>query len=230
MLLSAAVYLYFTDGGLLDFTVMPRFDIGSVFLGIVWAVLVAGMLFRLIPNKHTAMGARKHFECSFDATPDGVMSEAEMAAAGKRLHKGAFLSALGWVALNAGIFFMLSAYDILSPAMVILIVLVYALSDMVCVLFFCPFQLFFMRNRCCVTCRIYNWDYAMMCTPFILIPSAYSLSLLLLSVAVLLRWETALLKNPRFFMEETNENLSCNRCEERLCRSHDRTHAGRSKI
>ena len=37
----------------------------------------------------------------------------------------------------------------------------------ICILFYCPFQMWFLKNRCCVNCRIYNWDYAFLFTPFL---------------------------------------------------------------
>ena len=59
-----------------------------------------------------------------------------------------------------------------------LISLFYAVCDRICVLFFCPFQVWIMKNRCCVHCRIYRWDYVMMFTPLLFVPGPYSWSLL----------------------------------------------------
>jgi hypothetical protein len=56
----------------------------------------------------------------------------------------------------------------------------------------------------------------MMCAPLIVFPGFYSLSLFLLSVVVLLRWELALRKNPHYFMRETNEHLRCESCVEKV--------------
>ena len=57
----------------------------------------------------------------------------------------------------------------------------------------------------------------MICTPLITFPGIYSYSLLLLSVAVMIRWEIALRKNPQYFMAETNEKLRCEQCDDKLC-------------
>jgi hypothetical protein len=54
---------------------------------------------------------------------------------------------------------------ILDDGIMILLCSAYSICDIICILFFCPFQTWFMKNKCCSTCRIYNWDYAMMFTP-----------------------------------------------------------------
>ena len=219
-LLAAAIFLYFTGGEKLDFSVMPGLDVGGALLCVVWAALVVGMLYRLIPNKRIAMGARKHYSCSSSDALIESSVHVNTRTARKRLHKGALSSAIAWIALNAAIFFILSLLDMLTPAAAFVLMLIYAVCDLVCILFFCPFRALFMRNRCCTVCRIYNWDYLMMCTPMIFIPCVYSISLLLVSAAVLVRWEIAVQKTPQFFIEDANENLCCVNCKDMICRLH----------
>ena len=214
LLLCAALWLYIADRDMLDFTAMPYQLPGGLVLWAAWLLLAVDMLFRLIPNTRIPIGARKHFACSYLEAPEPKNVSAALA----RLHKGALAGAAFWVVLNVAVFSLLFALNMLAPPAAFTLMLFYSVCDHVCISVFCPFQTFFMHNRCCTVCRIYNWDYPMMCTPMILFPSVYSLSLFLLSVAVLLRWEAAVKKNPRFFMEETNENLSCGKCKNRNCR------------
>ena len=217
VLLTAALCLYFTNSGLLGFSAMPRWDIGGGFLFAVWVVLAVGMVFRIVPNFRVTIGARKHYACSYSAAAMGKNGLFDDSGARKRLHKGALVSAVAWVVFNAALFTIQHLHGRLTQAAAVVLMLFYAVCDIVCILFFCPFRVFIMRNRCCAVCRIHNWDYIMICTPLILFPSVFSFSLLALSIAVLLRWEIALRKNPHFFIEETNENLRCERCDERLC-------------
>lgn len=223
VLLAAAVTLWTTDKEGQGFTDMLHRGFNGVFLWVVWAVMVAGMLLRLAPNKRIAIGARKHYGSSYHAAhlAQGANEPVGMIAKRNRLHKGAITSAIAWIVFNAVVFIMFSLKDLLTPMMTMILMLFYSVCDMVCILIFCPFKVFFLSNRCCVDCRIHNWDYLMMCTPLILFPSLYSLSLLLLSAAVVLRWELALWRNPNYFMSETNENLRCERCSDRLCMLHD---------
>ncbi len=74
-----------------------------------------------------------------------------------------------------------------------------------------------MKNKCCVNCRIYNWDYAMMFTPLFFVKRSYSWSLLALSLALLIRWEITFFNHPERFSANTNAYLQCSNCSEKLC-------------
>lgn len=216
LLLATALYLYFTDIVKLNYPAVFQQGFGAWFLWLVWIVLVVDMLYRLIPNKHIAIGAGKHFACSYKASSIKT-DAADMSKAPNPLHKGALYSAVAWLAATSAMLFALHLLGILTPPMVLIVTLLYAVFDLVFILFYCPFQALFWRNRCCVECRIYNWDYFMMCSPMLLFPNAYSISLVLLSVAVLLHWEIALRNKPHYFTRATNENLRCELCTDKLC-------------
>ncbi|MCL1863683.1 MAG: hypothetical protein FWF78_08960 [Defluviitaleaceae bacterium] len=201
------VGIYFFSLGLLDFTNVRNIFSG-VFLFACWGMLVVGMLYRVIPNKRISTGARRHFFNDEEVTDTRIVSS---------LNKRVVFVAVVWVVFNAVIFFVLHIFNILTPAVAILITLFYALCDVVFILFWCPFQTFFMKNPCCTECRIYNWDYAMMVTPLIIFPSIFTVSLILMAVLVLIRWEVAAYKNPGQFLQNTKKTLSCADCEDRLC-------------
>jgi hypothetical protein len=126
------------------------------------------------------------------------------------------LVALVWIVFNM-FFGMLYMKGILDDGVMLLLCSAYSVCDLICILFFCPFQSWFLKNKCCSTCRIYNWDYAMMFTPLFFIKKSYTWSLLLLSVALLIRWEITFYRHPERFSENTNEYLHCKNCTERLC-------------
>ena len=220
MLLVAALALHFIDSERLNFVTVLNQGFGGTFLWLVWFALATPMLFRLIPNRRIAMGARKHFAYSYEA----VLSVKDRAGETyiERLHKGAIFSGLGWLAITAAMLFALSCLNMLNPSTVLIIALTYAVVDLVFVLFFCPFRTFFMRNHCCVTCRIHNWDYFMKCAPMIIFPSLYSISLIVLAAAVVLCWEISLRRNQHYFMRATNKNLHCGTCQDKLCQLHIR--------
>ena len=206
--LYATGYLYLTQFNFarVSFSLSP---IEIIFLIVVWVVLVVGMLGRLIPNKYVAMGARKHYGNNGEGRKLPIET--------RKLHKGAGYIAIAWVIFNGLLFFVLSQFRLLNIGITIIIVLFYSICDLVFILFFCPFQKFFMHNRCCVVCRIYNWDYFMMCTPLLPIFHVYSFSLVVLSIIVLIRWERAVYKNPHYFLPETNKHLNCATCKDRMC-------------
>ena len=223
VLLLTAVCLYFFYREALDYTAIFQKGLCGALLWVVWLTLVINMLYRFFPNRRIATGARKHFACTYSAAlPTGNGAE-EKQISPEQLHKGALLSGLGWFVISAAVIVALFLLDMLSPAIILIFALVYAAFDLIFVLFFCPLQAFFMHNRCCVSCRIYNWDYFMICAPLIVFPNFYSVSLFLLSLAVLLRWEIAVMKTPHYFTKETNASLTCKSCDEKLCRLHYKT-------
>jgi len=207
---------YFFDSEKLHFPSLFQLGVGGVFLWIVWIHVVIGMLYRIFPNRSIAMGARKHFACSYKTTANANIED--MAGMRRRFNKGALLSIFGWFLITVVILLGLHFFGLLTPSAVLILMLVFAVLDIGFILFFCPFQTLFMRNFCCSTCRIYNWDFFMMCAPLIVFPSFFSISLVILSVVVFLRWEISLRKNPAFFLRETNVNLTCAKCDDKICK------------
>ena len=121
-----------------------------------------------------------------------------------------------WLGLNGAIA-ALYYTGLIDNGILVLISLFYSVSDMICILFFCPFQTWFMRNKCCGSCRIYNWDYAMMFTPLALIPHPLARGLFLMGALLLIVWELAVLIHPERFDVATNAVLRCANCPEKLC-------------
>ena len=109
----------------------------------------------------------------------------------------------------------------------------YYLCDVICIVFYCPFQKIFMKNKCCVTCRIFAWGTIMTVTPLIFIPHFYSWSLVTLALICTILWEVTYYRHPERFCEETNAFLTCASCTDRLCiikRATERTEKTPSSI
>ncbi len=179
-----------------------------VLLAVTWAIFAVEMLLRFFPSRLESPGCQKQFKRNYikSGQTEIVISD----------NNATVLVALVWIVFN-GIFGALRLMDILDDGIMILLCSAYSVCDMICILFFCPFQSWFMKNKCCGTCRIYNWDYAMMFTPLFFVKRAYAWSLLALSVALLLRWEIAVFRYPERFSENTNDYLKCRNCTEKLC-------------
>ena len=177
-------------------------------LGIIWLVYAGEMASRFFPSKFESMGCQKQFAQNYKPTGKTV----PVLQSGWRT----FSVAAVWFLLN-GIIGALYFADIIDKSILVLISLAYGVCDMICILFFCPFQTWFMKNRCCTVCRIYNWDFPMMFTPFVFIPSVYTYSLLAMSLLLLIRWEFTVHKHPERFSAETNACVSCAECKEKLC-------------
>ena len=120
-----------------------------------------------------------------------------------------------WVALIAALG-LLKHRGILTDAHLFLISSLFYVCDLICVLVWCPFRLI-MKNKCCTTCRIFNWDHLMMFTPMLFVKGFYSISLLVMSFAIWLIWELCVLLYPERFWEKSNAALKCSECTDKLC-------------
>lgn len=179
-----------------------------VVLYVTWGVFVVEMIMRFFPFRFESPGCQKQFACNYVKSGSTEISIPD--------NNSTVLVALVWIVFN-GIFGVLYMEKILDDGIMILLCSLYSICDIVCILFFCPFQTLFMKNKCCSTCRIYNWDYAMMFTPLFFVSKGYTWSLLALSVALLLRWEITFYLHPERFSEKTNDYLQCKNCSEKLC-------------
>ena len=202
----AAIYLlyHFRGGETVTDTLMGR----PLILLIIWVVFTVEMILRFFPSGLESPGCQKQFRRNYIKTGKTHIEMHD--------NNATVLVAMIWICFN-GIFGALHMLEILDDGFMLLLSCAYSVCDMICILFFCPFQSWFLRNKCCSTCRIYNWDYAMMFTPLFFVRRFYTWSLLLLSVALLARWEITFYKYPERFSAETNGYLRCSNCTEKLC-------------
>ncbi len=174
-----------------------------------WLLLMLEMVLRLFPSRTESMGCQRQFAQNYKPTGHDPVKPRNQTRATIGI-------VIAWVALN-GAFGVLFFTHIIDSGILLLISLAYSVCDMICILLFCPFQVWFLKNKCCTTCRIYNWDFAMMFTPLIFIPHLYTWSLLAMSLVLLIRWELTYRRHPERFYECSNSSLSCANCQERLC-------------
>ncbi len=175
--------------------------------GIIWLVYAVEMVLRLFPSSYESMGCQKQFKKNHKPTGNKLDKPSE---------KPIWAIFFAWIALNGAIYALYFTH-IIDKYILLMVALAYGVCDMICILFFCPFQTWFMKNKCCGSCRIYNWDYAMMFTPLLLIPSLYTWSLLGLALVLLVGWEWTYFRHPERFYEQSNESLKCANCPEKLC-------------
>lgn len=180
-------------------------------------VFVVEMVLRFFPSKLESMGCQKQFAKNYKAI--GEDEEKPRLLSWKRT----MLVAVIWIALNT-VFGILHFAGIFDAGIMIFICLAYSVCDMICILFFCPFQTWFMKNKCCTSCRIYNWDYAMMFTPLVFVKHPFALCLTIMALALLIRWEVAVKLFPERFAENTNGCISCGNCQEKLCHHKKQLH------
>ena len=105
---------------------------------------------------------------------------------------------------------------VMDHAALFMVSVLFYVCDLICVLIWCPFRLI-MKNKCCTTCRIFNWDHLMMFSPLVFVGGFYCTSLLVMSIAAFLVWEVCVMLYPERFWEFSNEALKCSSCTDKLC-------------
>ncbi len=190
------------------------FDKFSIF-HILWFIWLIDMICQLIPiRKHIPLGSQKLFRNRFRPIREKINY---LALKNHILSttKAAGTVMILWVALVAiiGVLYFCKVFD---QKMLLLLSITFYVCDLICVLIWCPFRLI-LKNRCCTTCRIFNWDHLMMFSPLVFMGGFYALSLFALSLTVWLVWELSILIYPERFWEFSNDALKCSNCTDKLC-------------
>ena len=217
---TVITYLYFpqTVDVMIGINMFKTFNIMHVFL-LIW---LTEIILQFIPMREQfSIGSLKHFGRYMQKTTikDELMYLKTMVQRQIKANTGAFKVLFLWIFLVVAVG-ILKAFHILTHREMFLLAAFLYVCDLICVLFFCPFQKFFMHNKCCATCRIFNWDHLMMFSPLIFVTGVYTALIVLLSLASLLIWEFRYYAHPERFFEESNETLKCKNCKEKLCRKY----------
>lgn len=208
------LYLYLFYRDLLSITGI--YHIGGIRpLHIIWIILMIEMIIQITPTSKITMGCLKQFRDKYSA-PSEPYDKLRLYENVQQMNISAIQVLLFWLLLNsiAGIAYL---YGIIGITELILLTMFYYVCDLICVIFWCPFQSLIMKNRCCVNCRIFNWGHFMMYTPMLFIRSFFSWSLFFMSILVLIRWELSYLKHPERFWDGSNTAIRCSECSDNLC-------------
>jgi len=213
-LLAVTFALRFCPGQFVIFQ-PGRFSERITLLHILWLVWMVDMLLQLTPLKHgiMALGSQKMFRRHYCAVKSDA---ARLREAFRTMTRRAYAVFGAWVMLIAGLG-ILHTKKLLTDLDLLWISVLFYVCDLICVLFWCPFRQFFMKNRCCTTCRIFNWDHLMMFSPLIFVSGFFARSLVVMSVIVFILWEITAFLHPERFWEGANDALKCRNCTDRLC-------------
>ena len=184
-------------------------------LHLLWAIWVMDMFLQIVPIKNKVpIGSQKLFANHFRPIRDKINHEAlrsYIVATTKAAYKVFIL----WCLLIVGIG-LLYYWGIIDKIALFMISVLFYVCDLICVLIWCPFRLI-MKNRCCTTCRIFNWDHLMMFSPLIFTNGFFTSSLLIMSVIAWLVWELCVMMYPERFWDHSNAALQCAECTDTLC-------------
>lgn len=181
---------------------------------VLWAGFMVMMILHIFPLKKVTMALLKSEKKEYIAQEN--YSASELLHFVKEQNVRAWRVMLLWLCFNA-VFGVLYLFDILESADLFMLTVFYFLCDYICILLFCPFQTFIMKNKCCINCRIYDWGHFMMFTPMLFIQNFFSWSLFFMSCVVLIKWEIIYAKHPERFWSGSNKNLQCSNCKDKTC-------------
>ncbi len=210
----AVLILYLTDKELMYRLIMQPIYMGITPMHLLWLLFMGMMILHIFPMEKVTMALLKTEKKRF--VPQEDYSEVELLRFVQDQNAKAWKVMLLWLSFNA-IFGILYLFEIIGVEDLMMLSVFYFLCDYICILIFCPFQTFIMKNKCCINCRIYDWGHFMMFTPMLFIQNFFSWSLFFTSCIVLIKWEIIYAKHPERFYEGSNKNLQCQNCKDRTC-------------
>ena len=184
-------------------------------LHFLWLIWIVDMVLQIIPIKNkVALGSQKLFANRFRPIREKINSKA-LKNYIVSTTKSAYKVMLLWIALIA-VIGVLYYTHVINKLWLFMISACFYVCDLICVLIWCPFRLI-MKNKCCTTCRIFNWDHLMMFSPLVFMGGFYAISLVVMAVLAWLVWELCVMIYPERFWEMTNVSLKCCECTDKLC-------------
>ncbi len=215
LILLIAVLTYIFDESTFDIAEGLNFFCQFSLLHVLWGIWIYDMILQLIPVKaHISIGSQKMFSSLFKPIKEKI-NHKTLKQYIKDTTASAYKVMIIWVILNC-IIAILYLSGAVSSAVIVLISIFFYVCDLICVLIWCPFRLI-MKNKCCTTCRIFNWDHLMMFSPLIMLNSFFSWTLILFAFAIWLIWELCVFTYPERFWENSNMALRCSECTDKLC-------------
>lgn len=190
------------------------FTYGVMPLHLLWLLFMVMMISHIFPSDKLSMALKKRKEENYAEVEN--YSEYELLKFVQNQNIKAWRVMLLWLSFNA-IWGFLYLFEVIDNADLLMLSVFYFLCDYICILIFCPFQTYIMKNKCCVNCRIYDWGHFMMFTPMLFIKNFFSWSLFFTSLVVLIHWELVYAKYPERFWSKSNKTLQCSSCKDKTC-------------
>ena len=182
---------------------------------LLWFIWVVDMIHQILPIRNKLpLGSMKLFANRFQPIRDKINHQAlrdYIIATTKAAYK-VFLIWTALILAIGGLYFG----GVIGKLGLFMCSVCFYVCDLICVLVWCPFRLM-MGNRCCTTCRIFNWDHLRMFSPLIYLGGFFAISLVLLSLAAWLVWELCIMMYPERFWHNSNAALKCSQCTDKLC-------------
>ena len=210
------LYLYFANPVLLDSFWQFKLSDGFGIQMVLWMLLLIETIYLFIPQLNREIGFGKFHKINYCA-PKKPYEELKMLKDLQPLNKGAARMMFVWFTCAAAVG-VLYFCGVIGNRGLLIWAGIYYITDLTFVIFFCPFQVFVMKNFCCVNCRIYGYGPFFIYTPLIFLNNFFSWTLFAPGILLLLVWELQVAYHPERFVKVANAALQCQNCEQRLCR------------
>ena len=176
---------------------------------LLWFIWMVDMVLQIIPVKNkVALGSQKLFANRFRPIREKINY--------KGLKNYVITTTNSAYKVMIAVIGVLYYTEIINTRWLFMISVFFYVCDLICVLIWCPFRLI-MKNKCCTTCRIFNWDHLMMFSPLIFVGGVFATSLVVMALLAWLIWELCVILYPERFWEMTNLSLKCCECTDKLC-------------
>lgn len=215
VILIASIILFFVTPEQFDIVEGWNFFNKFSVFHILWIIWALDMITQLMPVKNIALGSQKFFKEKFKPALHKLLDWDKLKEYIVNTNKAAGKVMALWAALIAALG-VLKHFKVLHNKHLFIISIVFYVCDLICVLIWCPFRLI-IGNKCCTTCRIFNWDHLMMFTPMLFVGSFFSISLIVMAVIDFIIWELWIYLHPERFWENSNMALKCSECTDKLC-------------
>ena len=213
--LIATVVLFFVAPSQFDILQGWNFFKKFSIFHLLWGAWIIDMITQLYPAKNIALGSQKVFKEKFRPAINKLLDWDKLKDYMIKTNKSAGKVMAIWASLIA-VLGVLKYTKVLQNKHLFLISVAFYVCDLICVLIWCPFRLI-MGNKCCTTCRIFNWDHLMMFTPMIFVGGFFSISLVIFAITNFIIWEVVVYLHPERFWENSNMSLKCSECTDKLC-------------
>ncbi|MFH1506447.1 MAG: hypothetical protein ABIE94_05680 [archaeon] len=179
---------------------------------VLWIAIVLVMIAAFFPRSQLDIGSGKMFAKNYSENKIKISTKEEkLRDFTKKMDLGAVRSVLFWGIILI-IIGLLYYSEVINQVGLIIITLLFGALGLFFALVWCPFRNWLIKNRCCNTCRIYNWGYLMTFSPLVFISSFWTYSLVALAAVIFIQWEYLHHKHPERFYELYNSNLMCKNC------------------
>ena len=182
---------------------------------VLFAYFVYDSIIILFPKLHSYISSKKHMMPISNSLSKNATNTLKTLKNNTNKRAIVTFTLYFGVLTVVGILFL--SYDFFKEIHIYLLFLLINVLDYFCIIIWCPFRALILKNSCCYTCRITNWDRLMKFYILIFIPNIFTVTLGVLGLLIFIIWEYHHQIYPERFYLISNKVLQCNSCTQQTC-------------